>query len=206
VSRQHQIGAAQRLRCGLDPDVLKVKPATKKQQKGMIMKLVLSLLASLTLLSAPAFASEGMTGQVFSGLMQLEGQWQGTLAKSDGTSVNLQLNYTSKSNGSALLEESSEDDVEMLNIFNVQEGTVVSTHYCGLMNKPVARLVSAEDGIIKFKTDAAESGLEEGKDEYVDSWSLSLMPEDQNQFKYEYTVIRPDRTLLTASAIVTRVE
>jgi len=164
----------------------------------------LGLLASL--LVAPVVANDSMTEQAFAGLMQLEGQWQGTLAKSDGTSVNLQLNYTSKSNGSALLEESSEDDVEMLNIFNVQEGTVVSTHYCGLMNKPVARLVSAEGGVIKFKTDASESGLEEGKDEYVDSWSLSLMPDDQNQFKYEYTVIRPDRTLLTASAIVTRVE
>jgi hypothetical protein len=74
------------------------------------------------------------------------------------------------------------------------------------MNKPVARLVSTEGNVITFKTDAAESGLEEGKDEYVNSWSLSLMPEDKNQFKYEYTVMRPDRTILTASATVTRVE
>ncbi|MDG2459385.1 MAG: hypothetical protein P8M73_00755 [Luminiphilus sp.] len=151
-------------------------------------------------------ANDAMTEQAFAGLMQLEGQWQGTLAKSDGTSVNLRLNYTSKSNGSALLEESSEDDVEMLNIFNVQEGTVVSTHYCGLMNKPVSRLVSVEGGVIRFKTDAEESGLEEGKDEYVDSWSLSVMPEDESQFKYEYTVMRPDRTIMTASAMVKRVE
>lgn len=164
--------------------------------------------AAFSVAAWPMFtwADEAMTEQAFSGLMQLEGPWQGTLAKSDGTSVNLQLNYTSKSNGSALLEESSEDDVEMLNIFNVQEGTVVSTHYCGLMNKPVARLVSAGGGVIRFKTDATESGLVEGKDEYVNTWSLSLMPEDANQFKYEYTVIRPDRSILTASAMVTRVE
>ena len=90
-------------------------------------------------------------------------QWQGTLDKSDGTSVNLQLNYTSKSNGSALLEESSEDDVEMLNIFNIQEGTVVSTHYCGLMNKPVSKLVSAEGGVIKLKTDAAAAVWKKAK-------------------------------------------
>ena len=94
----------------------------------------------------------------------------------------------------------------MLNIFIVQEGTVVSPHYCGLMDKPVASLVSAEGGIIKFKTDPSESGLVEGSDEYVDTWSLSLMPEDANKFKYEYTVVRPDRTILTASAMVTRVE
>ncbi len=172
--------------------------------KMMRQMLIATTVASL--LSLPSFAGDGITEEAFAGLMQLQGQWQGTLDKSDGTSVNLQLNYTSKSNGSALLEESSEDDVEMLNIFNIQEGTVVSTHYCGLMNKPVSKLVSAEGGVIKFKTDAAESGLEEGKDEYVDSWSLSLMPEDANQFKYEYTVIRPDRSIITASAMVTRVE
>jgi len=62
----------------------------------------IALLVSLA--SASAIAGESMTDQAFAGLMQLEGQWQGTLAKSDGTSVNLQLNYTSKSNGSALLE------------------------------------------------------------------------------------------------------
>ena len=171
-----------------------------------MMRQTLMATTVASLLSLPSLAGDSMTEEAFAGLMQLQGQWQGTLDKSDGTSVNLELNYTSKSNGSALLEESSEDDVEMLNIFNVQEGTVVSTHYCGLMNKPVARLVSSEGGIIKFKTDASESGLVEGEDEYVDTWSLSLMPEDANQFKYEYTVIRPDRTILTASAMVTRVE
>ena len=67
-------------------------------------------------------------------------------------SVNLRLSYTSKTNGSALLEESGEDNVEMLNIFNVQESTVVSTHYCELINKPVSRVVSAEGGVVKFKT------------------------------------------------------
>jgi len=160
----------------------------------------------LSSLSSLALANETMTAQAFAHLMQLEGQWQGQLDKSDGTSVTLQLNYSARSNGSALLEESREDDVEMLNIFNMQQDTVVSTHYCGLMNKPVARLVSAEDGVIKLKTDAAESGLEEGKDEYVDTWTLSLMPEDDNRFKYEYTVMRPDRSIVTASAVVTRVE
>jgi len=160
----------------------------------------------LSSLSSLALANETMTAQAFAHLMQLEGQWQGQLDKSDGTSVTLQLNYSSRSNGSALLEESREDDVEMLNIFNMQQDTVVSTHYCGLMNKPVARLVSAEDGVIKLKTDAAESGLEEGKDEYVDTWTLSLMPEDDNRFKYEYTVMRPDRSIVTASAVVSRIK
>ena len=151
-------------------------------------------------------ANAGNSDQTFQELTQLAGQWQGKLDKSDGTSVDLKLTYTIKSNGSALLEESSEDDVDMMNIFNVQQGTVVSTHYCGLMNKPVARLVSAEDGVIRLETDATESGLVEGEDAYVDSWTPSLMPEDADRFKYEYTVIQPDKTVITASAVVTRVE
>ena len=92
--------------------------------KMMRQTLMATTVASL--LSLPSFAGDGMTEEAFAGLMQLQGQWQGTLDKSDGTSVNLQLNYTSKSNGSALLEESSEDDVEMLNIFNIQEGTGIN--------------------------------------------------------------------------------
>ena len=149
------------------------------------ISITLTLICS-AFLSSLALANETMSAQAFTHLMQLEGQWQGQLDKSDGTSVTLQLNYSAR--------------------FNVQQDTVVSTHYCGLMNKPVARLVSTEGGVIKFKTDATESGLEEGKDEYVDTWTLSLMPEDANQFKYEYTVIRPDRSIVTASAVVTRVE
>jgi len=175
------------------------------KKRNISLTLTLTLICS-AFLSSLALANETMSAQAFTHLMQLEGQWQGQLDKSDGTSVTLQLNYSARSNGSALLEESREDDVEMLNIFNVQQDTVVSTHYCGLMNKPVARLVSAEDGVIKLKTDAAESGLEEGKDEYVDTWTLSLMPEDDNRFKYEYTVMRPDRSIVTASAVVSRIK
>ena len=54
------------------------------------------------------------------------------------------------------------------------------------------------------KTQPPRAVLKKANDEYVDSWSLSLMPEDANQFKYEYTVIR--RSIITASAMVTRVE
>ena len=48
-----------------------------------IMRKSIGLLVGLAL---PAFvvANDAMTDQAFAGLMQLEGQWQGTLAKSDG--------------------------------------------------------------------------------------------------------------------------
>jgi hypothetical protein len=173
------------------------------------MKFISVIFSIFALSLAPyvsTFAASEVADNAFADLLQLEGKWQGTLAKTDGTSVNLQLEYSIKSNGSALLEESSEDGIQMLNIFNKQQDTVVATHYCGLMNKPVARLVSADNGVIKLETDAAESGLVEGRDDYVDSWTLSLMPEDPNQFKYEYTVMQAAGTVVSATAVVTRVQ
>jgi len=59
---------------------------------------------------------------------------------------------------------------------------------------------------LSFTTDAARSGLQEGKDQYVNSWTLSLEPENPDQFTYEYTVINPDMTEWTAKAVVSRVK
>ncbi|MCH2472309.1 MAG: hypothetical protein MK486_20185, partial [Gemmatimonadetes bacterium] len=87
-----------------------------------------------------------------------------------------------------------------------QEESLLATHYCALMNKPVAKLVSSADGVLSFTTDAARSGLQEGKDQYVNSWTLSLEPENPDQFTYEYTVINPDMTEWTAKAVVSRVK
>ena len=72
----------------------------------------------------------------FEKLKSLEGKWQGTLERTDGTSDNLVLNYSLTSNGSALLEESDTGGVEMLTIFNYQNEELLSTHYCALQNKP----------------------------------------------------------------------
>ena len=55
--------------------------------KMMRQTLMATTVASL--LSLPSFAGDGMTAEAFEGLMQLQGQWQGTLDKSDGTSVHL---------------------------------------------------------------------------------------------------------------------
>ena len=67
------------------------------------------------------------------------------------------------------MEESNSDGVEMLTIYNTQEGNVLNTHYCILMNKLVGPLDSSTDGVFSFTTDVARSGLAAGKDDYVSS-------------------------------------
>ena len=99
----------------------------------------------------------------FKQLLSLEGKWQGTLQRTDGTSDAFELNYSITSNGSALLEESDTGGIEMLTIFNAQNDEVLSTHYCGLQNKPVSVLKSKqvlsiinvleEEGFIKGYTE-----------------------------------------------------
>jgi hypothetical protein len=143
--------------------------------------------------------------EVFAQLKALSGNWAGTLKRSTGEEIPLQLSYSVRANDSAVVEESDEDGVAMLNIFNVQQGELVSTHYCGLMNRPVSTLTAAGNGVLSFTTDAGRSGLEEGKDEYVNSWTLTLDPANPDQFTYQYTVINADREVMTATAQVSRV-
>ena len=83
----------------------------------------------------------------FEALKQLEGKWSGTLYRSDDSSAAFNLEYSITSNGSALLEESNTGGIEMLTIFNVNDGNLLLTHYCGLKNKPVSLLESSADGV-----------------------------------------------------------
>jgi hypothetical protein len=175
--------------------------------KMQIKQLIGVVLCPMFLLTQVAFADDTAT---FDQLKSLEGEWSGILNSTNGDSSDLKLKYTIRSNGSALLEESTETlndeaPVEMLNIFNVQNGALQTTHYCGLMNKPVGELATFSNGILTFKIDPAKSGLEMGKEAFVTSWKLSLLPEDNNKFLYEYTVINEDETIDTSTAVVTRV-
>lgn len=142
----------------------------------------------------------------FEALKQLEGKWMGTLYRSNDSSDAFNLEYSITSNGSALLEESNTGGIEMLTIFNVNADNLLLTHYCGLKNKPVSTLESSVDGVYIFKTDAARSGLTSGKDMYVDSWKVDLIPEDDSKMYYEYTVVGPKGVAFVAKADLVRVK
>ena len=129
--------------------------------------------------------------KAFQDLKQLEGKWIGTLNLSNGESKPLNLEYSIRSNGSALVEESNEGGTEMMTIINLQNDKILSTHYCGAKNRPVAELKSNKNGIIKFITNHERSGLNMNKESFVGSWEFNIMPSNKDKFTYKYTSIGP---------------
>ena len=182
----------------------------------MNKNVILPIIAAIILVASSSQVSAQMSDEAFDQLKSLAGEWSGTLHFSPGEHLErlaindeqtLKLTYSLRSGGSSILEESDmSDGSQMLTIFNKQGGSLLTTHYCDLANKPVGKLVSLTDGVLSFTTDAARSGLQEGKDEYVSWWRLSLEPENPDRFTYEYAVTRPDMTEWTARAIVSRVK
>ena len=129
--------------------------------------------------------------KAFQDLKQLEGKWIGTLNLSNGESKPINLEYSIRSNGSALVEESNEGGTEMMTIINLQNDKILSTHYCGAKNRPVAELKSNKNGIIKFITNHERSGLNMNKESFVGSWEFNIMPSNKDKFTYKYTSIGP---------------
>ena len=149
-------------------------------------------LFTIVIILSFAFVRSQDDKRAFQDLKQLEGKWVGTLNLSDGSSKPINLNYSIRSNGSALVEESNEGGVEMMTIINLQKDKILSTHYCGAMNRPVAELQSNKMGIIKFLTNQKLSGLDEKKELFVGSWELNLLPNDSEKFIYKYTAVAPN--------------
>ena len=166
------------------------------------MKKLILFLFTATLTVTSSFGNN--FSEDFEKLKSLEGKWQGTLERTDGTSDSFELNYSVTSNGSALLEESDTGGVEMLTIFNFQNNELLSTHYCGLQNKPVSVLKSSTKGEYVFITDSKRSGLSTEKEAFVTSWKISLMPEDSNTIHYQYTVTGPEGVVFVATSVMTR--
>ena len=147
----------------------------------------------LTLIFLIIFTS--ISGQIdkktFQDLKQLEGKWIGILNLSNGESKPINLEYSIRSNGSALVEESNEGGTEMMTIINLQNEEILSTHYCGAKNRPVAELKSNKNGIVKFITNHKRSGLDINKESFVGSWEFNIMPSNKDKFTYKYTSIGP---------------
>ena len=151
------------------------------------MKKSLTLLAFITF----AFVSGQNDTKTFQDLKQLEGKWVGTLNLSNGESKPINLHYSIRSNGSALVEESNEGGTEMMTIINLHNDKILSTHYCGARNRPVAELKSNKNGRIKFVTNHKRSGLDVNKESFVGSWEFVIMPNEKDKFTYKYTSIGP---------------
>jgi|TARA_B110000879_G_scaffold10227_1_gene13187 hypothetical protein len=162
------------------------------------------LLVTALLFMSNAFATDDE--DTFNQLKQLEGKWVGTINYSNRDAEPINLQYSIRSNGSALLEESNEGGTEMMTIFNLHNDNILATHYCAAQNRPVAELKSNKSGIISLVTNQEKSGLDSNKEMFVESWELNLMLENKDIFIYEYKTIGPDGSGFTAKAEMKRVK
>ena len=168
------------------------------------MKLFLRSVLLLLFITTQAFAFD--SNEDLNQLKKLVGKWRGSLEWSiDAAPEILNLEYSVRSNGSALLEESNQGGVEMLTIFNNQNGTLQSTHYCGLMNKPIAYLKSNKNNELIFETDIQKSGLNKEEESFVISWKIGFIKGDDTHFNYEYKVLNPDGSIVTRTALMEKV-
>jgi len=179
----------------------------------MAKALIVTSLTFAALLLCGGQSVAQTTPEAFDQLKKLEGEWTGTLRLTPGEHLerlglsaeqSLTLNYSVRSGGTSLLEESSADGIEMVTVYNAQGNSLLSTHYCVLANRPVGTLDASVNGVLSFTTDADRSGLEKGRDEYVSSWRINLEPGNPNQFTYAYTVTKPDGSQWSARSVVSR--
>ena len=165
------------------------------------MKNIFSIVALLTF----CFAMSQDDRKAFQDLKQLEGKWVGTLNLSNGSSKSINLNYSIRSNGSALVEESNEGGVGMMTVFNLQNQKLLLTHYCAAQNRPVAEITENKNGALLFKTNHSKSDLNLAEDFFVTSFKFDLLLNDKNTFKYEYTAEGADGESYSANAVLKRV-
>ena len=141
----------------------------------------------------------------FDQIQKVLGKWEGTLVRSAQEDIPITLEYTLISNGTAIVERSIEDGVEMMTAFVDNGDQLLATHYCGLGNQPKLNATAATDNSVFFKTDTEKSGLKKSNDQFVDTWSFENLETGGNEFTYTYTVSNPDNTVETNSANMKRV-
>ena len=151
------------------------------------------------------FNSLSHAAEKSSGFLQMQsilGKWEGTLVRSAQENIPISLEYKLISDGSAIVEHSNEDGVEMMTAFADQSGELLATHYCALGNQPKMTISKSTETSVSFSTDRKLSGLDPAKDSFVDTWTFSDLQKDADQFTYTYTVLNSDNTVETNSAVM----
>ncbi len=165
------------------------------------MKNVL-LFAFALCLSNLSFSADKSSG--FLQMQNVIGKWEGTLVRSAQEDIPITLEYKLISDGSALVEHSNEDGVEMMTAFADQSGELLATHYCALGNQPKMTVSDSTDSSVSFSTNRKLSGLDPANDSFVDTWTFSDLKKGAEQFTYTYTVLNSDSTVETNSAVMRR--
>ena len=153
------------------------------------------------------FSSLSYAAEKSSGFLQMQnilGKWEGTLIRSAQEDIPISLEYKLISDGSAIVEYSNEDGIEMMTAFADQSGELLATHYCALGNQPKLTVSKSTDTSVSFSTDRKLSGLDSSQDSFVDTWTFSDLKKGTDQFTYTYTVLNSDNTVEKNSAVMRR--
>ena len=153
------------------------------------------------------FSSLSYAAEKSSGFLQMQnilGKWEGTLIRSAQEDIPISLEYKLISDGSAIVEHSNEDGIEMMTAFADQSGELLATHYCALGNQPKLTVSKSTDTSVSFSTDRKLSGLDPSQDSFVDTWTFSDLKKGTDQFTYTYTVLNSDKTVEKNSAVMRR--
>ena len=145
------------------------------------------------------------TSPAFNKLKELLGDWKGTMKRSTGEVIDLELSYTLTSNNSVIVETAIEDGVEMITTYRDRFGKLTATHYCALGNQPMFNLSSMSDTTLDFEFDP-RCGLKEGEHKYVKDWKVIHDPKTADLLKTEYVVINEDKSLEDSAAVLKKVK
>jgi hypothetical protein len=143
------------------------------------------------------------TSADFDKLKQLIGDWEGTMKKPTGETIDVTLSYKLVSNGSVIVETSVEDGTEMISTYKDKFGKLTATHYCG--NQPMFNLSKSTESVLDFELDPA-CGLKEGKHKFVKELKFTNNSKTKNVLKMEYLVINEDKTTESSKATYKRVK
>ena len=145
------------------------------------------------------------TSADFDKLKQLIGDWEGTMKKPTGETIDVTLSYKLVSNGSVIVETSVEDGTEMISTYKDKFGKLTATHYCALGNQPMFNLSKSNESVLDFELDPA-CGLKEGKHKFVKELKFTNNSKTKNVLKMEYLVINEDKTTESSKATYKRVK
>ncbi len=135
---------------------------------------LIAVMCALMLAAVPMLrAGDAKTGEkALDQLKALAGTWVSEKPGQDGKPMTTIFKVTS---GGTAVEETlfAGSDHEMIDMYTVEDGKVVLTHYCMMDNQPRMQLTSSENGTMKFEF--VSGGNMKSRDEsHMDSVDLKI--------------------------------
>ena len=176
----------------------------------MALLLTFALVVSACQPAAEAPAEEAQdpvepttTDASFDAIKSLEGTWNGTMAFDDGREdVSILSEFKVVSGGNTVIEKWIEDGVEMATTFTMEDGRMLTKHYCVLGTEPSFQSTMSTDGTLDF-TLRDDVSYETGVNDFLASMSFDLSEVESNSMSRSGVVSFGGEDI-TSSAVLTR--